>query len=168
MNTRGFTLPELMIVVLVLSISAMVVVPLTRSDEATDIGAAAELLAADIEEVQARNLADPRQPTSLVPSEQRDGWHLAWSEAPEQPIPGIDGTLRARCFGVGALASAGSLTLELPELPADGLRFDDQGAPLTQDTRLLFKILGTETAHAAEVTLSPATGRVSIAMVLEE
>ena len=151
--------------VLVLSISAMVIVPLAGSDELTDLRAAAELLAADIEEVQARNLASPEEPTSLITSEHLDGWHLARAGIPEEPIAGIDGRPRIRSFGTGALASADSLRLEPPPLPLDGLRFDDQGAPLMQDVEILFRILGTDTGSAAEVSLSSATGRVSVTMV---
>ena len=151
--------------VLVLSISAMVIVPLAGSDELTDLRAAAELLAADIEEVQARNLASPEEPTALVTSEYLNGWHLARAATPEEPITGIDGRPRTRSFGTGALATADSLRLEPPSLPTDGLRFDDQGAPLMQDVEILFRIQGTDTGSTAEVSLSSATGRVSVTMV---
>ena len=164
-HERGFTLTEVLIVVLVLSISAMVIVPLAGSDELTDLRAAAELLAADIEEVQARNLASPEAPTSLVTSDQLDGWHLARADAPGEPLEGIDGRPRTRSFGSGALATADSLRLVPPPLPTDGLRFDDQGAPLMQEAEILFRILGTDTGSTAEVSLSSATGRVSVTML---
>ena len=164
MNRRAFTLAELMIVLLILCLSALAIIPLAGTDERTDVRAAAELLAADIEETQARNLANPRSPTCLVPNATADGWHLALAEAPHEPISGVLGDPHRRRFGSGSLATARTLRLIMPSLPADGLRFDDQGAPVMGSTPIQFRIEGTETGHSAKVTLSSATGRVSIVM----
>ena len=103
MKRHGFTLAELLIVLLVLSISVLAVIPLAGTDEMTDVRAAAELLASDIEETQARNLATPDAPTCLVPNAENDGWHLALANTPERPISGLSGEPHARRFGAGEL-----------------------------------------------------------------
>ncbi|MEE2680963.1 MAG: prepilin-type N-terminal cleavage/methylation domain-containing protein [Planctomycetota bacterium] len=164
MRSRGFTLAELLIVLMVLSISVMAVIPLAGTDELTDVRAAAELLASDIEDTQARNLATPDAPTCLVPSKNHDGWHLALSEHPEQPITSASGAPHQRRFGSGALSTAATLRMSGPNLPDDGLRFDDQGAPLMGDSPIQFTIEGIRTGQRAYITLSTATGRVSIAI----
>lgn len=164
MRRNGFTLAEVLIVLLVLSISVLAIIPLTGTDELTDVRAAAELLASDIEETQARNLATPDAPTCLIPNSANDGWHLALADVPDQPIPSASGTPHERRFGTGALATASTLRMSIPDLPSDGLRFDDQGAPLLNGAPIQFTIEGTQTGHRAHVTLSAATGRVSIAL----
>ena len=168
MSRRGFTLAELLIVLLILSISVLAVIPLAGTDELTDVRAAAELLASDIEETQARNLATPENPTCLVPNLEKDGWHLALADSPKKPIAGASGEPHARRFGAGTLATASSLRLVTPNLPEDGLRFDDQGAPLMGNAPLQFTIEGTKTGQSAQITLSSATGRFSIALASEE
>ena len=168
MKRTGFTLAELLIVLLILSISLLAVIPLAGTDELTDVRAAAELLASDIEETQARNLATPEMPTCLVPNRESDGWHLALVDSPEDPIAAASGEPHARRFGTGTLATASTLRLVIPELPNDGLRFNDQGTPLMGTDPVQFTIEGTQTGQCAHITLSSATGRVSIALATDE
>ncbi len=159
---RGFTLAELMVVVSVISLTALVLIPSGGEEHGAAMRSAAELLAADIEDTQARMLADPLDPTCLFVNEAGDGWHLARTSAPLAPILGRDGMPRSRRFGEGALAHAESLTLSVPLLPDDVLSFDDQGAPIQHEGELEFTLNAPESDTRLSVLISASTGRVSI------
>ena len=160
---RGFTLTELLMVVVVLAIASALIAPLAGNDEGTALRATAELLAADIEDVQARTLANPIEATCLVPRADGSGWHIALVQSPYEPIESIDGQALERSFGSGALASATTIRLRTPPLPENRLTFDDQGAPVSIEGPVHFEIIGTEKDRTLKVVLSAATGRVSIA-----
>lgn len=159
---RGFTLAELLMVIVVLAIASALIAPLTGNDESTALRAAAELLAADIEDVQARTLANPDNASCLVPRADGSGWHIALVQSPSQPIESIDGQPFVRAFGSGALASATTIRLRTPSLPGKFLTFDDQGAPVSIEGPVYFEIAGMEDDSTITVVLSAATGRVSI------
>ena len=163
MARRAFTITELLVVVAVLAIASTLVIPLMDDGESTALRAAAELLAADIEEVQARTLADPEQATCLVPHPEGKGWYVALEASPGVPITSIDGSPLTRVFGTGALASGASIQLDAPELPMDRLVFDDQGAPESQHGSIAFRFRASGEKQAMTVNLSAVTGRVSIA-----
>ena len=161
-NRTGFTFAELLIVVMILAIASALLVPLASNDQVIGLRAAAEVLAADIEDVQARTLADPNQPTCLVPHADGSGWHIGYRHTPGQPIAGIDGEPLVRFFGLGALASTPNAHLSTSELPETGLTFDDQGAPTLTDGTICFEITGAEKDGSFTILLSTSTGRVSI------
>jgi prepilin-type N-terminal cleavage/methylation domain-containing protein len=159
---RGLTLAELMVVISVISMTALLLIPAAGDDQRTALRAAAELLAADIEDTQARMLADPLSPTSLFVNEDGDGWHLARNANPSEPILGRDGLPRTRRFGDGALANAKGLTLSPPSLPGGGLSFDDQGAPIQNEGELEFILHAQEGDSNLGVLISASTGSVKI------
>ena len=159
---RGFTLAELLIVISVLAIVSALLVPLAGNDGATGVRAAAELLAADIEDVQARSLAEPKNASCLVPYEDGSGWYIARMSDAATPIDGIDGQPLTRRFGSGVLSGSAKVTLTAPALSGGGLGFDDQGAPVASNSALTF-LLGTDQGDLTlGVEVSAATGRVSI------
>ena len=159
---RGFTLAELMVVISVISMGAFVLIPAVGDGQRTALRGAAELLAADIEDTQARMLADPLNPTGLFVNEAGDGWHLARTALPMEPIIGRDGLPRSRRFGEGALAHARALTLTPPPLPGGALAFDDQGAPIQDEGELEFTLRADETDARIDVSISASTGSVKI------
>ena len=120
------------------------------------------MLAADIEDTQARMLADPLDPTGLFVNQAGDGWHLARTSSPLQPILGRDGLPRTRRFGDGALAHAEGLILSPPALQNGSLSFDDQGAPVQSDGELAFRLATPEGDSALAVLISASTGSVKI------
>ena len=159
-DRRGFTLFELMMVVSILAIVASIVVPLVGNDESSRLRAAAELLAADIEDVQAKALVEPEAPGCLVIDGDGSGWRLVHAEAPDQPLLGPDGRPVRRAFGSDALAGCPGLSISAEGLPGSGLRFDDQGAPTALSETLSFELRGGE--NRMYVRVSASTGRVSI------
>lgn len=159
---RAFTFAELLIVISILAIISALLVPLASSDNATGVRAAAELLAADIEDVQARSLAEPNKASCLVPYEDGSGWHIAHMDDSALPIDGIDGQPLTRQFGSGVLAGCSGVTFTPPVLPPNGLGFDDQGAPVALAGAITFLLEADEGSLVLGVEVSAATGRVSI------
>lgn len=159
---RGFTFAELLIVISILAIVSALLVPLAGYDDATGVRAAAELLAADIEDVQARSLAEPNQASCLVPYEDGSGWYIARMEQAGQPIDGADGRPLVRRLGTDVLSGSSGVVFGAPSLPVGGLGFDDQGAPVALGGPIAFELVARDGTLTLQVEISAATGRVSI------
>lgn len=159
---RGFTLFEVMMVVSILAIVASVVVPLVGNNEASQLRAAAELLAADIEDIQARALAEPEAPGCILLEADGSGWRLAQVDAPEDAILDFEGRPLRRAFGSDVLAGCPDLRIMAMELPSSGLQFNDQGTPMALDTSLVFELEAGDREDSITVAVSASTGRVSI------
>ena len=159
---RAFSFAELLIVISILAIVSALVVPLAGDEDATGVRAAAELLAADIEDIQARSLAEPGQTSSLIPHADSSGWYIARTSEPGQPINGVDGRPLIRRFGSDALAGSAAVVFTVPSLSSSGLAFDDQGAPLALSEAITFRLATPDDSLELGVRVSAATGRVSI------
>ena len=159
---RGFTLFEVMMVVSILAIVASVVVPLVGNNEASQLRAAAELLAADIEDIQARALAEPESPGCILLEEDGSGWRLTLADTPEEPMLDFDGRPIRRSFGSDVLAGCPDLSIGAAELPESGLRFNDQGTPVALSASLMFELEAGDRKDSIKVAVSASTGRVSI------
>lgn len=160
-SRRGVTLAELMMVLAIMAIASSAILPLVGAESTSRLRAAAELLAADIEDVQARSLAAPRAPICLLVDEGGTGWRLALVSDPGTPIPDASGRPRARTFGHDVLAGCEELELVVSELPDEGLRFDDQGAPVALAGPIDFR-LRAEDGSTLRISVSASTGRVTM------
>ena len=159
---RGFTLFEVMMVVSILAIVASVVVPLVGNNEASQLRAAAELLAADIEDIQARALAEPEAPGCILLEPDGSGWRLADVDTPEDPLLDFDGRPLRRSFGSDVLAGCPDLSIRAMDLPQSGLQFNDQGTPMALNAGLVFELEAGDHEGSIKVAVSASTGRVSI------
>ena len=149
-------------VLAIMAITSSMILPLVGDNETSQLRAAAELLAADIEDVQGRSLAEPGSPTCLQVASDGLGWHIALASDPAEPISNVEGRPMTRRFGQGGLSGCTEVTLSAGDLPADGLQFDDQGAPESLSGSIEF-LLGTHGGEAMlRVTISASTGRVTI------
>lgn len=159
---RAFSLAELLMVLAIMAITSSVILPLIGDNDASQLRAAAELLAADIEDVQGRSLAEPNAQTCLRVASDGSGWHIALASSPNEPLPDIQGQPMLRQFGFGVLAGSPEVTLSSNELPEVGLQFDDQGAPESLPGSIDF-LLGTREGESIlRVAVSASTGRVTI------
>jgi prepilin-type N-terminal cleavage/methylation domain-containing protein len=160
---RAFTLAELLMVLGIMAVTTSLILPFAGDNDVSRLRAAAELLAADIEDVQGRSLAEPGAPTSLLVAEDGAGWHLALAEEPEEPILDIEGRPLVRRFGADSLAGCTGVSLQVEDLPEDGLQFDDQGAPVALPGTIDFLLMaGDEPPLTLRVRVSASTGRVTI------
>jgi prepilin-type N-terminal cleavage/methylation domain-containing protein len=159
---RGFTLTELMMVVTVLAMVTVIIVPMAADNDASQLRAAAELLAADIEDIQARSLANPAETTCLQTLPEGNGWQLENMANPGVPILGPDGEPLIRRFGTPPLAGSSEVLMATDALPGTGLRFDDQGAPISLSSKVSFDLGMSDGQTRLRVEVSASTGRTAI------
>ena len=159
---RAFSLAELLMVLAIMAITSSMILPLVGDNEASQLRAAAELLAADIEDVQGRSLAEPGSPTCLQVASDGSGWHIALVSDPGQPISDFEGRPLSRRFGRDGLAGCSEVVLSANDLPSAGLQFDDQGAPASVPGRIDFLLNTLEGESSLRVAVSASTGRVTI------
>lgn len=149
-------------VLVILAIAASIVIPFTGDNNAGRLRASAELLAADIEDIQARALAEPTDPVRLRVDDDGAGWWLEHVNDPGTPLEGIDGRPVIRRMGAEALAGIDNVVIRVRDLPEEGLQFDDQGAPVELANSILFELETRESEDRLQVEVSASTGRTSI------
>jgi len=128
MKRRAFSLPELMIVLMILCIGGMLVIPTTGSTATIRADAAARILRSDLEYAQVYTIANPDQPIALVMDDAGTGWWLADSDTPNVPITreGTEEPYRV-VLGEGRAQAADGVEIEVEQLPDGTLQFDTLG-----------------------------------------
>ena len=105
MRRDGFTLMEVMVVVLILAIAGALAVPLLGQTGGTQLRSAARLLAADVGYAKNESITHADAPRVIVFDKAKDRYHLAKAASPQTPLtnPATDrdyvtdfGTGRAR------------------------------------------------------------------------
>lgn len=157
-SRSGFTLLEIMMVVVVIAIATLAILPTAGGDQPLSLQSASALLAADIEFAQASSVSDPSDPVVVAFGNKGDSYWLARASAPETPIdkPGAaPGTkYEVHLEDLGLVGS--SLTIQGVGLY---IRFDSMGR-LAQGSDILATL--TSPAGRIEVSIDAATGSVSL------
>ena len=156
----GFTLVELVVVLLVLGVAAGWALPLFRDDDAVQLRSAARLLAADLDAARIQSLTHAADPRSLVIDAGQASYHLAPTATPLLPVNNpADGQPYRVTFGHGRARLLPDVTFQQIQ-PADGqLDFGIYGQLLTSQPALI-----TLAAGDARVTLTvePDTGQTTV------
>ncbi len=151
-----------MMVIVILAIASSIVIPFAGDNNAGRLRASAELLASDIEDIQARALAEPTDPIRLRVDEDGEGWSLEHVNDPGTPLEGLDGRPVTRRLGEDTLSGMDNVVVLVPDLPEDGLQFDDQGAPIELADSIVFELTIREGEERLQVEVSASTGRTAI------
>ena len=109
---EGFTLVELVIVILTLAIAAALAVPRMGSAASSQLRSAARLVAADLDAARIESLSHGDDPRVVVFDVDTNGYHLAALSKPTVPIafPAGGGDYRVS-FGQGRAAALGAVTV---------------------------------------------------------
>ena len=163
---RGFSLAELLIVVLTLAVAATVIVPMVGENETTQLRAAARMLVADLEFARSESMVHDLDGRMLVLDGRRRGYAIVTTGNPTTPVvhPADGGSYMIR-YGEGWAAELGDVSVV--------------GFALGGDTRLGFGIYGqldqTSDAtitlgtpgHTITVTLNADTGDAEVGEIVE-
>ncbi len=108
----GFTMVELVIVILTLAIAAALAVPRLGNASSTQLRSAARLVAADLDAARIESLAHGDDPRVVVFDLDANRYHLAASSAPTVPFTNpMDKKPYAVTFGSGRAAALTAVTL---------------------------------------------------------
>ena len=159
-RTGGFTLVELVVVLLVLGVAAGWALPRLSDGRDWQVRSAARLLAADLDAARVGSMTHTAQPRSVVIDSSLKGYHLASTATPLVPIVNAaDGRDYAVTFGRGR-------AVQLPDVvfaqvqPADGqLDFSIYGQ-LESTTPAALTLAAGDTR--VTLTVDPMTGRTTI------
>lgn len=101
-RAAGFTLVELLIVVLIVAVAAGLTVPLLAETSTTRLRSAAELLAADLGFAQVASITHGDDRRVVVFDTARNRYHIATASAPDAPLVNpADGKAYRTTFGNG-------------------------------------------------------------------
>lgn len=160
----GFTLIELMIVVLVLAIAAALAVPMMGNTASNKLRGAASMLVADLAFAQVECVAHGDDPRLLVFDNPNDTYHIAAASDPATPITHpIAGRPYLIDYGQGAAASLTNVTLDSYDLNGDDqLGFGIYGG-LDQPTAATITLECD--GLTVTVTADPNTGEATIGAI---
>lgn len=151
----GFTLVEMVIVVLILAIAAGLAAPMFGTTEATKLGEAARLISADLAYAQVESIAHADDKRFVQFDTATHTWSIRRTNAPNEAIFDVSGLRRYQTtFGAGR---AGAL---------DGVRFG--ALALGGDNRLRYGIYGeADEAGTTPLTIRLLCGNRSLLMTID-
>jgi len=154
-KTRGFTLIEIIIVVVILSIAAMAAIPLMSSASDVQIRSAANLIAADLE--YAKSMAISRgQNYSVVFDEGANSYQIEDQSDNVIPHPVKKGFDYAMNFSNDS--RLGKVDITSTSFTSGKVTFDCLGSPVSNGGTITISASGI----TATITVEPVTGYISI------
>lgn len=157
-HAAGFTLVEMVIVLLVLGIAAGLAVPMLSADEATKLREAARLLAADLDYARVESIAHADAPRLVVFDAAEGRYWIATAAAPQTPVDdpiGVGGYVTA--FGNGRAGALGGVGIGELGVAGDTAASGD---------RLGFGIYG-QLDQPTPATIALTCGPLSITLTLD-
>jgi prepilin-type N-terminal cleavage/methylation domain-containing protein len=157
----GFSLVELLLVLVVLGIAVNLAMPMMGSTEPSRLRAAARLLEADLGAARIRSITHADDPCIVIFDPTADGYHLAHRSDSNAPITNqANGTTYRVVFGKGRASKMEGVRIEDLAMGGDQrLGFGGYGE-LDQPTEA--QITLTTENHRLHLTLDPATGEVTV------
>jgi len=157
----GFTLVELLIVIILLGIAAGLALPMLGDSKQLQLREAARLLAADIELTQNESIAHGNDPRLIKFDTANNQYWIAPASAPGTPITDL---VRQEpllvSFGTGRASGLSLVTIQSVNLDGDDeLRFDAYGLPDQTTTASVTLAAGAATLT---VQVAPGSGEVTI------
>jgi prepilin-type N-terminal cleavage/methylation domain-containing protein len=161
LHDRGYTLVEIMMVVLLLGIVATLAAPHLSQSDASRLPAAMRLLEADLAYAQSCAIAQPDDPCVVVFDPHQPGYHLARASQPEVPIEHpIDKQPYRVVFGQDRASFLAGVTIK-DLLVGDDLTLGFRGFGQLDQTTPAVVIL-THDRGSMTLRLDPATGLPTI------
>jgi prepilin-type N-terminal cleavage/methylation domain-containing protein len=155
----GFTLTELVVVVVCLAIAGYVVVPEFAGSEASRLSAAASMLVADLELTQAQSMSHNDSPRVIVFNAAANRYFIAAKSSPQTPLTTSIGEPLESVFGRGRAAALQGVTIQYLDVGADNmLGFRAQG-DLDQATAATIRLACG--GRTVTITIDPLTGQAS-------
>lgn len=157
----GFTLVEILIVLVIMGIIATVAVPRMGETDTSRLRAAAQLLYADLEYTQYESITHPGDTRIIVFNLANPGYHIAATSRPKVPIENPIGSVNyQRTFGQGAASLLDGVSLSALSLNGDRRLGFGRYGELDQDTAAVITLAAGD--QAIDVTIEPFSGEISV------
>ena len=128
---RGFTLLELLIVVLIVATLGALSIDLFRAHGEERLQGAARLFRADVEWARSATLSNPDDPAAIHLMADGSGWFVARNSAPLVALTGADGAEIRRVMGSDLAGMAEGVSLSPATAGANKIEFDPFGGVRT-------------------------------------
>lgn len=164
-HSFGFTLVELLIVVVLLAIAGGLALPSLGDTRALRLREAARMLAADLEFAQSESIAHPDDPRLVKFDTAAQRYWIAPVSTPDTPVADpSNGRPFVTAFGTGRASGTSGVTLQAISLDGDNiLKFDAYGGPdQTTDATIRLAVPSASGIMALTVRVKAGSGEITI------
>jgi prepilin-type N-terminal cleavage/methylation domain-containing protein len=157
---RGFTLLELLIVVLIIATLAALSIDLFRTHGEERLQGAARLFRADVEWARSATLSNPDDPAAIHLMADGSGWYVARNSSPLTPMTGSDGSEVRRVLGVDMAQVADGVSIAPSTAGLNKIEFDPFGGVRTGPSSVVMTLPDFE--RECLITFESGTGLLQI------
>ncbi len=156
----GYTLIEILIVVVIISTLAALGMDLLRPRDEERIAGAVRMFAQDVEWARSATLSMPHDPASIRLLEDETGWMVARNSAPTIAMTASDGTTMYRVLGEGMSASANGVRLVSSDTDERQIEFEPFGGVRTSPASI--EMFLPDSDRKCLITFNESNGSIQV------
>ena len=157
---RGYTLIEMLVVVMIISVLAKLGIDAMRPNDEERILGATRLFTRDVEWARTATLTNPDDPAAIHLATDGSGWFVARNSTPAVPMTAADGSRMQRTLGEGmSEAAAGVKTMASPASQTT-IEFEPFGGIRTGPSSVKFVL--PDANIQCRITFETGTGSITI------
>lgn len=157
---RGFTLLEILVVVLIIGVLAALGMDLFRHTEQERLRGAARMLEQDIEWARSATLTNPDDPASVRLLDDGTGWMVVRASAPTAALTAADGSSMRRTLGVGMSEAAAGVQVLASGGTNRSIDFEAYGGIRSSPTSIRLTL--PDSVSQCQITFESGTGLTQV------
>jgi|GEM_PF-1469772 len=158
---RGFTLIEILIVVLIIATLSSLSMDLFRPCDEERIESAVRLFTRDVEWARSATLTNPDDPASIRLVQNGTGWFISRNSTPTVAMIGSDGSSMTRTMGVGMSEAATGVLIVSSNALQQKIEFEPFGGVRESPTSISAYL--SDSGRKCLITFDRGTGAMRLA-----
>ena len=160
---RGFTLLELLVVVLIIATLSALSIDLMRPSAEERIQGAVRLFARDVEWARSATLTNPDDPVALRLASDGSGWTVSRNSTPETALVASDGSSMRRTFGTGSFEATSGVRLISSNASQRTIEFEPFGGVRQAPASVSFALSDFDTQ--CRITFESGSGNIQTSWI---
>ncbi len=160
---RGFTLLELLVVVLIIATLSALSIDLMRPSAEERIQGAVRLFARDVEWARSATLTNPSDPATIRLATDGSGWLVSRLSTPDTPLTAADGSTMRRTLGTGVSEASAGVKLVSISNSQRTVEFEPFGGVRQSPASISFAL--SDIVTQCRITFESGTGNIQTSWI---